>query len=113
MAFYNLDVTISVGYRVNSKHGTQFRIWATQVLRAHILKGYSANQRRLKELRQSLNAVDPDPAVGMCYCAPQIAAIGGIGESRDWEKNAGASFCSILFTHDARSWGSSEMVVLI
>ena len=54
---YNLDAIISVGYRVNSKRGTQFRIWATRVLRDHILKGYSANERRLKELRQSLKLV--------------------------------------------------------
>ena len=51
---FNLDAIISVGYRVNSRRGTQFRIWATQVLRDHIRKGYSANARRLKELRQSL-----------------------------------------------------------
>jgi len=56
--FYNLDAIISVGYRVNSKRGTQFRIWATQVLRDHIIKGYSINQRRLKELRQSLRLVE-------------------------------------------------------
>jgi len=55
---FNLDAIISIGYRVNSKRGTQFRIWATQVLRAHILKGYSVNQRRLKELRQSLKLVE-------------------------------------------------------
>jgi hypothetical protein len=55
--FYNLDAIISVGYRVNSKRGTQFRIWATDVLRNHMLKGYSVNQRRLKELRQSLQVV--------------------------------------------------------
>jgi prophage maintenance system killer protein len=54
---FNLDAVISVGYRVNSKRGTQFRIWATQVLRDHILKGYSANERRLKELRQSIRLV--------------------------------------------------------
>ncbi len=54
VGFYNLDAIISVGYRVNSKRGTQFRIWATQVLREHIVKGYSVNQRRMKELRQSL-----------------------------------------------------------
>ena len=54
---YNLDAIISVGYRVNSKRGTQFRIWATRVLRDHILKGYSVNERRLKELRQSLKLV--------------------------------------------------------
>jgi hypothetical protein len=42
---YNLDVIISVGYRVNSKQGTQFRIWATNVLRDYLLKGYALNQR--------------------------------------------------------------------
>ena len=43
--YYNLDVIISIGYRVKSQRGTQFRIWATSVLRDHILKGYSANKR--------------------------------------------------------------------
>jgi len=47
--FYNLDMILSVGYRVNSKRGTQFRIWATQILRDHILKGYTVNERRLRE----------------------------------------------------------------
>lgn len=42
---YNLDVIISVGYRVKSKQGTQFRIWATNVLRDYLLKGYAINQR--------------------------------------------------------------------
>jgi len=46
--FFNLDVIIAVGYRVNSKRGTDFRIWATQTLRDHILKGYTINERRLK-----------------------------------------------------------------
>ncbi|MCL1920014.1 MAG: virulence protein RhuM/Fic/DOC family protein [Kiritimatiellaeota bacterium] len=55
--YYNLDMIISVGYRVNSVRGTQFRIWATQVLRDHILKGCSINERRLKELRQSIRLV--------------------------------------------------------
>jgi hypothetical protein len=48
-AFYSLDTIISVGYRVNSKRGTQFRIWATRVLREHIIKGYTINEKRLKE----------------------------------------------------------------
>jgi len=48
-AFYSLDMIISVGYRVNSKRGTQFRIWATQVLKDHILKGYTINEKRLRE----------------------------------------------------------------
>ena len=47
--FYNLDVVISVGYRVNSKRATQFRIWATRVLKEHIVQGYTINQRRLLE----------------------------------------------------------------
>ena len=48
VAFYNLDVIISIGYRVNSKQGTQFRIWATNVLRQHLVAGYTINEKRLK-----------------------------------------------------------------
>ncbi|MFZ7159039.1 RhuM family protein [Avibacterium gallinarum] len=47
--FYNLDVIISVGYRVNSKAGTQFRIWATQRLKEYLFQGYTLNQKRLTE----------------------------------------------------------------
>ena len=47
--FYNLDVIISVGYRVKSQQGTRFRQWATKVLRDHIVKGYTVNEQRLKE----------------------------------------------------------------
>jgi hypothetical protein len=43
--FYNLDVIISVGYRVKSKRGTQFRIWANKILKDYLLKGYSINKR--------------------------------------------------------------------
>jgi len=46
---YNLDAIISVGYRVNSKRGVQFRQWATRVLREHLVQGYSFNQTRLAE----------------------------------------------------------------
>ncbi|MCX5971912.1 MAG: virulence RhuM family protein [Coprothermobacterota bacterium] len=55
--YFNLDAILSVGYRVNSIRGTQFRIWATQVLRDHLIKGYSANSKRLEELQQSLKLV--------------------------------------------------------
>lgn len=48
---YNLDVIISVGYRVNSKRATEFRIWATSILRSHILDGYTLNQKRLLEIK--------------------------------------------------------------
>jgi prophage maintenance system killer protein len=47
--YYNLDAILSVGYRVNSKRGTQFRIWATATLREHLLRGYTLNERRLRE----------------------------------------------------------------
>lgn len=46
---YNLDVIISVGYRVKSLRGTQFRIWATQQLRSYLVKGFALDDRRLKE----------------------------------------------------------------
>jgi hypothetical protein len=49
--FYNLDVIISVGYRVNSARATQFRIWATQVLREYIIKGFAMDDDRLKNGR--------------------------------------------------------------
>ena len=47
--FYNLDVIISVGYRVKSPRGVQFRQWATRVLREHLVEGYTLNERRLHE----------------------------------------------------------------
>jgi hypothetical protein len=46
--FYNLDAIISVGYRVNSKQATQFRIWATNVLREYVIKGFVLDDNRLK-----------------------------------------------------------------
>jgi len=55
--FYNLDAILSVGYRVNSKRGTQFRIWATRVLHEHLIRGYSINERRLKELNQAIRLI--------------------------------------------------------
>lgn len=51
---YNLDVIISVGYRIKSKVGTQFRIWATNVLKEHLIKGYTINEKRLKHSQQNL-----------------------------------------------------------
>ena len=46
---YNLDVILSVGYRVDSKQATQFRIWATRTLRQHLLEGYTINKTRVAE----------------------------------------------------------------
>ncbi len=57
---YNLDVIISVGYRIKSRRGTQFRIWANGVLRDHLLRGYTLNEKRLRA-----RGVEFDQAVGL------------------------------------------------
>ncbi|CAD7782805.1 MAG: Virulence protein RhuM family protein [Candidatus Methanoperedenaceae archaeon GB37] len=54
MNFYNLDMIISVGYRVNSKQATHFRIWATKVLKQHLIKGYTINEKRLLQTQNRL-----------------------------------------------------------
>lgn len=58
--FYNLDMIISLGYRVNSKQAARFRVWATKVLKQYLINGYVTNQKRLQqkgleELRQTLD----------------------------------------------------------
>jgi len=55
MNLYDLSMIISVGYRVNSKRATQFRIWATRILKEHIIQGYTINQRRLLETQSKFN----------------------------------------------------------
>jgi prophage maintenance system killer protein len=52
--FFSLDVIISVGYRVKSQQGTQFRIWATKTLKDHIVKGYTVNEQRFREQAEKL-----------------------------------------------------------
>lgn len=52
--YYNLDVIISVGYRVNSIQGTQFRIWANNVLRAYLIKGYALHEKKLQQQTEKL-----------------------------------------------------------
>lgn len=64
--YYNLDAIISVGYRVNSKQGTQFRIWATNRLKEYLIQGYAINEKRLLELNkliriiEDVNTISPD-----------------------------------------------------
>lgn len=52
---YNLDAIISVGYRVNSKKGTQFRIWANNILKQYLIQGYALNEEKLKAQQEKLN----------------------------------------------------------
>lgn len=54
---YNLDVIISVGYRVKSKQGTQFRQWATQRLRDYLVQGYAINEKRLAQKQQEVQTL--------------------------------------------------------
>ena len=70
--FYNLDAIISVGYRVNSKQATHFRIWATQILKEYIIKGFAMNDERLK---------NPKKIFGKDYFEEQLARIRDIRSS--------------------------------
>ena len=56
--FYNLDVIISVGYRVKSKNGVIFRQWANKILKDYMLKGYAVNQKRLEYLEKTIKLID-------------------------------------------------------
>lgn len=74
---YNLDAVISVGYRVSSRHGTQFRIGATNVLRDHLVKGHPVNAARLRDLDQDVRLVaDTTRAAQLrrCSAAPGTAS---------------------------------------
>lgn len=70
--FYNLDAIIAVGYRVNSKQATQFRIWASAVLKEFIIKGYTMDVERLK---------NPQPIFGQDYFKEQLEKIRDIRSS--------------------------------
>ena len=70
--FFNLDAIIAVGYRVNSKRATQFRIWATQILKEYIIKGFAMDDERLK---------DPKQIFGKDYFEEQLARIRDIRSS--------------------------------
>lgn len=80
--FYNLDAIISVGYRVNSKKGTRFRIWATQRLKEYLVEGYSINQQRFNQ-----NAVELQQAMALIRKAAQSPAM---------ETNMGRGLVDIL-----------------
>ena len=56
--FYNLDMIISIGYRVNSKRGIIFRKWANKILRDYLLQGYAINQKRLEYLEKTVKLID-------------------------------------------------------
>jgi len=67
MNLYNLDMIISVGYRVNSKQATQFRQWATQRLKDYLVKGYAVNQQRLDQLNQIVNVIQKSSKIDLLH----------------------------------------------
>ena len=56
--YYNLDVIISVGYRIKSQRGTQFRIWANKILKDYLIKGYALNEKQLKEQTEKVKELE-------------------------------------------------------
>jgi prophage maintenance system killer protein len=81
--YYNLDVIISVGYRVKSKQGTQFRQWATQRLKDYLVQGYAINEKRLKEATDKFqdlkNAVKLAAKAGNSEALTSVEAKGILG----------------------------------
>src|SRR5690606_22192428 len=79
---YNLDMIISVGYRVNSRQGTQFRQWATQRLKDYLVQGYAINEKRLAQKQQEVQTLKD----GIRILSRAIE--GNIGEAKlDWLKH--------------------------
>lgn len=72
--YYNLDAILSVGYRVNSKQGTQFRIWASQRIKEYLLEGVSINSKRLKELERIVNIIESTE----CFEVNQLSEAKGL-----------------------------------
>ncbi len=92
--FYNLDAIISVGYRVNSRQATHFRIWATERLKEYIIKGFTMDDERLKI---------PDHIFGQDFFEEQLARIRNIrsSERRFYQKVTDIyAMCSIDYRHD-------------
>ncbi|MCK5629983.1 MAG: virulence RhuM family protein [Nanoarchaeota archaeon] len=94
--FYNLDAIISVGYRVNSLRATQFRIWATKILKEYIIKGFAMDDERLK---------NPNNTFGKDYFEEQLARIRDIrsSERRFYQKITDIySQCSADYNHRSK-----------
>ena len=95
--FYNLDAIIAVGYRVNSKRATQFRIWATTTLKEFIIKGYTMDVERLK---------NPQPIFGQDYFQEQLEKIRDIrsSERRLYQKITDIyAECSIDYEYNSKT----------
>lgn len=75
VTYYNLDMIIAIGYRVNSKKATQFRIWATNVLRDYLTKGYVVNSKQLESQKEKIEALKTTVSLLSRSLANQIESI--------------------------------------
>jgi len=75
---YNLDAIISVGYHVNSKRGTQFRIWANKILKDFLIKGFSINEHRLRQQNEQLRELQE--SVKLTYANHSLPFWGRVGD---------------------------------
>ncbi len=87
---FNLDVILSVGYRVNSKRATQFRVWATSILKDHLVKGFTINQKRLGE-------------TGLAEFEETIALVKKVISSKQLESSEAQGLLDII-TGYSQSW---------
>ncbi|MBM4176890.1 MAG: Fic/DOC family protein [Ignavibacteria bacterium] len=85
VAFFNLDVIISVGYRVKSQRGTQFRIWANKILKDYLVKGYAIYEKRLKGQTDRINELERT-----------LGIIGKVVESYQLEKDEFAGILNVI-----------------
>lgn len=106
--FYNLDAIISVGYRVNSNRATQFRIWATNILKDYLVKGYALNQKRLREHEIALKELrETITFIGTKASCPQLA-----GKADDLLRllNEYSNTLTILHEYDNKSLSLASKV---
>jgi len=94
--FYNLDAIISIGYKVNSKRATQFRVWATKTLRDHLLKGYTINEKRLLEAREKFQELQTEINKTINIKNPAYSMLDFLSESVQQEENVKGDLLNLL-----------------
>ena len=130
LEYYNLDAIISVGYRVKSRVATQFRVWATNILHDHLVKGYTLNERRLQDLNQAIRLIadvtnrrelSGDEATALLRVVGQYSAALDLLDDYDYQRvttpSAGATVTHALnydeamriVEHLRSRFGSSEL----
>lgn len=96
--YYNLDVIISVGYRVNSSRATRFRQWATRVLREHLTQGWTLNRERFEENARELEAA--------------LALVRKAAQNPGLEAGSGRGLVNIVAARPSCSWTSSTAMAV-